>query len=191
MTSRHRLVALAAVALLVATCSGSDDSDDAGAGDGPAVLPADEGMDHVNAVRIVGGDHTTGTVDYGRRPPAGGDHHPVWTNCGFYDEAIPDEHVVHDLEHGAIWLAYAPELGEADRTALHEVVRSQDKVVATPYTGLPDGVEVVALAWARELFLADVGDPRLVEFIERYRDGDQAPEAGVTCVDSPLGEPLP
>ena len=189
----RRLAALAAVALLATACgSGDDDSDDAGPGpDGPAAVEADEGIAGVVAVRITDRSHTDDTVDYDRHPPAGGDHHAVWLNCGFYDEAFPVEHLVHDLEHGAVWLAYDPDLPAGDLATLHDLVRAEQKVVATPDRGLDPGVAVVATAWARQLSLTAVEDPRLVEFIEQYRDGDQAPESGVTCVDSPLGDPLP
>jgi hypothetical protein len=48
---------------------------------------------------------------------------------------------------------------------------------------------VVATAWARQLVLDTVADPRLEDFVVQYQDGSQAPEAGVTCTQSPLGEP--
>ena len=52
-------------------------------------------------------------------------------------------------------------------------------------------VAVVATAWARQLTLDSDTDPRLDEFVAAYQDGDQAPESGVTCRDSPLGDPIP
>ena len=103
---------------LLVGCSGRGCSDDGrAAARRPAVSrrssgDADEGIDGVQAIRVYYDDpvHTESIVDYELRPPAGGIHNPVWWNCGFYDEAIPDENVVHDLEHGAVWLAYAPDL---------------------------------------------------------------------------------
>ena len=73
---------------------------------------AEEGIDGVHAIRVYYESpvHTEGIVDYDRRPPAGGAHNPVWWNCGFYDEPVVDESAVHDLEHGVVWLAYAPDL---------------------------------------------------------------------------------
>jgi hypothetical protein len=50
---------------------------------------------------------------------------------------------------------------------------------------------VVASAWARQLVLDTVVDPRLERFVVQYQDGSQAPEAGVTCTGSPLGDPIP
>ena len=34
------------------------------------------------------GQHTDGTVDYAQTPPAGGEHNPVWQNCGVYEEPV-------------------------------------------------------------------------------------------------------
>ncbi|MEO6318944.1 MAG: DUF3105 domain-containing protein, partial [Acidimicrobiales bacterium] len=94
-------------------------------------------------------------------------------------------------EHGAVWLAYSPDLPDADVELIHELVRADPKLLAAPYPDLAVGEAVVATAWARQLRLDAVGDERLVEFIDQYRDGSQAPEAGATCSGTPLGEPIP
>ena len=36
------------------------------------------------------GQHTSGDVDYEQNPPAGGEHNPVWQNCGYYDGTVRD-----------------------------------------------------------------------------------------------------
>lgn len=150
---------------------------------------ADEGIDGVVAYRVESNQHTTGDVTYSVLPPPGGPHHPVYANCGFYDEAIADEHVVHDLEHGVVWLAYSSALSAADVEHVHELARA-DKVIATPYANLPAGAAVVASAWARRLVLDSADDPRLERFVIQYQDGSQAPEAGGSCTGSPIGEPI-
>ena len=116
-----------------------------------------------------------GDIPYGLRPPAGGMHRPVWWNCGFYDEPVRDENAVHDLEHGAVWLAYSPDLDEAGRGGDPRDRPRERKVLAAPYEGLDPGVAVVATAWARQLTLDGVDDPRLEAFVEQYQDGDQRP----------------
>ena len=54
--------------------------------------------------------HVAGPVAYSVTPPVGGDHSPVWLNCGVYDRPVPNERAVHDLEHGAVWVTYRPSL---------------------------------------------------------------------------------
>jgi hypothetical protein len=188
--------ALLAFALVLGGCSfgvGGDGGGGGGGGDEANIEigPADEGLAGVVAIRVPENTHTEGIVDYELRPPAGGAHNGVWLNCGFYDAPTPDEHLVHDLEHGAVWLAYAPDLADADLDVLHDLARGNAKVVATPYEELAGGAAVVATAWARQLTLDSVDDPRLEEFVVQYTDGSQAPEAGVTCSGSPLGSPIP
>jgi len=192
------LAASIAAVLTIAACSddsggGIPSNSDLEGGQSEVIGPADEGIDGVVAIRVYYARpvHTEGIVDYDVRPPAGGMHNPVWWNCGFYDESIPDEHAVHDLEHGAVWLAYAPDLPDADVEVIHDLVRANDKVLAAPYPALKPGEAVVATAWARQLRLDTVDDPRLAEFVDEYQDGSQAPESGAGCTGTPLGDPLP
>lgn len=190
--------------LLLAACGESGDgsaADEGGAapasdgtgGENQVLGDADEGIEGVQSVRVYYSDpvHTDDSVDYELRPPAGGMHAGVWWNCGFYDEPIPDENAVHDLEHAAVWLAYSEDLEAADVEVIHDLARANDKVIAAPYPGLAAGEAVVATAWARQLRLESVDDPRLAQFIEQYVDGDQAPESGATCSGTDLGEPIP
>jgi hypothetical protein len=187
--------AVACLLLLLVPTACSSGSDDAGADAGPsasgAAGAADEGIDGVLAIRIPSSHHVQGPVTYDRHPPAGGDHNPVPARCGFYDEAIPDEFAVHSMEHGAVWLAYSPTLDETDLAVIHELVRDHPETIAAPYTGLDEGTTVVASAWARQLSLTSVADPRLAEFVDRYQDGDQAPEASIPCAGQGAGQPLP
>ena len=48
-------------------------------------------------------------AQYGVNPPAGGDHWSRWLNCGVYTEPQVNEHAVHALEHGAVWITYDPD----------------------------------------------------------------------------------
>jgi hypothetical protein len=199
-TTRWRLLATGLAVLLVFSgCSDDGGGQAAGSrlkgGESEVIGPADEGVEGVMAIRVYYSSpvHTEGIVDYDLRPPAGGVHNPVWWNCGFYDEPVPDEHAVHDLEHGAVWLAYAPDLPAAEVDMIHDLVRANDKVLAAPYPALAPGEAVVATAWARQLRLDSVDDPRLAEFVVQYQDGSQAPEGGggASCTGTPLGEPIP
>ncbi|MFI2708426.1 DUF3105 domain-containing protein, partial [Nocardioides sp. CER28] len=92
-------------------------------------------------------DHTQEDVTYPMTPPAGGPHDPVWLECGAYDEPVRDENAVHDLEHGAVWIAYDPDLGAAAVKALAKEL-PQNGIMA-PYPGLP--APVVVTVWGRQL----------------------------------------
>ena len=187
---------LAVCLLAVAACGGDDDSDASslsGEGSGRAtsggelVGPANEGIDGVLAYRVDSNEHTEEPLDYQLVPPVGGEHFPVPATCGFYEPGTEptDELLVHDLEHGAVWIAYDPGIDEAQLTALSALVAQQAKVTATPLEGLESAL--VVSAWARQLPLDSVDDPRLVQFVEAYRNSDNAPEPGAPCQGA--GEP--
>jgi hypothetical protein len=116
------------------------------------------------------------TVD---QVPAGGEHASIWANCGFYTEWVPAENVVHSLEHGAVWIAYRPDLPESQLDVLRSLSRPGDKVLASPVEGLAS--PLLATAWGYQLVLADAEDPRLDQFVVEFAGSLGAPEPGGAC----------
>jgi hypothetical protein len=146
----------------------------------PAGPPGTEAFDvHERA-------HVGPPVFYEQTPPVGGNHMPIWQNCGFYDAPILNETAVHSLEHGAVWITYRPDLPAEQVGLLRQVARGQPSVLASPRPDLP--APVVATAWGRQLRLDSAADPRLAEFVRAFRDGRQAPEPGGPCTGG-IGEP--
>jgi Protein of unknown function (DUF3105) len=190
---RRCTVALSVSLLLVslAACGVADDAGGDASGQpsegearttsgGERVGPANEGIEGVEAFRVDHHAHTEENLTYDPAPPTGGEHFPVPATCGFYeDDPPPDELLVHDLEHGAVWIAYDPDLDEAQKSALSTLVAQQAKVTATPYPDLDS--PLVVTAWARQLVLDSVDDPRLAQFIETYRNSSNAPEPNAAC----------
>ena len=43
---------------------------------------------------------------YDSNPPTSGAHNPRPANWGIYGAVLPDDTVVHNLEHGGIWISY-------------------------------------------------------------------------------------
>ena len=124
-------------------------------------------------------NHTTASVTYAQTPPVGGDHDPTWLNCGIYTEPVRNENAVHDLEHGAVWITYRPDLPQAQIDALQDKVRGQTYETLSPYPDLP--APVVVSAWDTQLQLTGVDDPGLDAFIAKYKQGSQTPEPGALC----------
>lgn len=124
-------------------------------------------------------NHVTTKVTYKQTPPVGGDHNPTWLNCGIYTSPVPNENAVHDLEHGAVWITYQPDLPAADIAKLTSVAKGQTYLDLSPYPGLP--VPVVASAWGVQVKLTGASDPRLEAFIKKYKQGPQTPEPGAAC----------
>ena len=175
---RRRAVLLAAAALgivavvvaLLATRGGSDEPDIAG----------------LRRFNDLSRGHVQTSVAYEQTPPVGGDHHPIWQNCGFYTEAVPNENAAHSLEHGAVWITYRPGLASDQVDRLRSLALRRDHMLVSAFDGLP--APVVASAWGRQLRLPSAGDPRLEQFVTAYADGPQAPEQGGLCTGG-VGQP--
>ena len=191
-------VALVAVLLIASGC-GSDNTDTATtpaanqtgptvpalAGAAPTTIVAPEGIPGVVAWGGLSRNHSTANLVYPMSPPVGGDHAPIWQTCGFYDQPIANANAVHSLEHGAVWIAYRPDLTSAEIATIRSLTVSF--VLASPYPGLQS--KVVVSAWERQLVLDSVTDPRLAQFISTYVQGPQTPELGAAC-DGGTGTPL-
>ncbi|MCW2815657.1 MAG: hypothetical protein JWN84_3112 [Nocardioides sp.] len=138
--------------------------------------PAIEGLETFSGYDA--GLHEEGPVTYEENPPVGGPHFAAWLKCGVYDEPIPNEAAVHDLEHGAVWITYdADALSDEQVATLEDALPEQG--IMSPYPGLDS--PVVLSAWERQLRLDSVDDPRLAEFVEAYESAEQAPERNVGC----------
>lgn len=130
------------------------------------------------------GAHTDQPVTYKETPPVGGEHHPVWLNCGVYDQPVPKENAVHSLEHGAVWITYQPDLPAADVEKLTDLT-PDTYALLSPFEGLP--APVVISAWGHQLQLTGADDPRIEEFIKEYRQGPGTPEPGALCTNGTDG----
>jgi hypothetical protein len=122
--------------------------------------------------------HVETPVDYAQTPPAGGEHHPTWLNCGVYTEPVPNENAVHSLEHGAIWVTYDPSLSDEDLETLKQKLPST-YVVLSPYEDLPS--PIVLSGWNSQLQVDSPEDERIGAFMEEYWQSQNVPEPGALC----------
>lgn len=133
------------------------------------------------------GQHTEGEVDYEQNPPAGGEHNPVWQNCGVYEEPIRNETAVHSLEHGAVWITYRPSLPDGQVQQLEELAQGESYVLVSPMEDLPS--PIVASAWGNQLQVQEASDESLEQFKSAFIQGPQTPEPGAACSGG-VGEPV-
>jgi hypothetical protein len=145
----------------------------------------------VQSFAVTERSHVEGPVSYPQTPPIGGNHSPIWQNCGFYDTPIPNESAVHSLEHSAVWITYQPDLPEEEVDALRQLAHCQPYVLVSPFPDLP--APIVASAWGYQVALDSSDDPRLGEFVRAFRLGFQASERGGPCtrgIGAPIEEAL-
>jgi hypothetical protein len=154
------------------------------------------------ANKALGHNHVPGPVTYSVTPPVGGDHNGTWMNCGVYDKPVPNERAVHNLEHGAVWITYQPSLPKSELNQLYAFFAKQKSLSApgagaaassryidiTPYPGLPS--PIVVTSWGFQLKLTSATDPRLQQFVDKFRFSQQyTPEYGGECTGG-VGTPL-
>jgi hypothetical protein len=131
--------------------------------------------------------HVTTTVNYPQTPPAGGNHNSVPQTCAVYSSPIANEHAVHSLEHGAVWVTYRPDLPAAQVATLKSKVEGNAYRLMSPFPGLKTAVSLQA--WGRQIFVSSATDPKVDKFLSAYTQGPQAPENGV-CQGNTTTGPL-
>lgn len=158
-----------------------------------------DGKDHAGALQH---DHVTGPVKYAILPPVGGPHDAVWMNAGVYTKPVPTERAVHNLEHGAVWITYDPDLSKADVKKLTSFVTKQTLIAekeqnvtdqANRYVDLSPWAsndlpsKIVISAWGHQLRLDSATDPRLQAFVDTFRNSQKyTPEYGAAVDGVPM-----
>ncbi len=138
----------------------------------------------INGIQIYNRDnlsrnHVYGVVNYPQSPPVGGNHNPNWQRClgDVYDAPIANEHAVHSLEHGAIWITYRPGIAQSEIDQLAAKVQGNDFMLMSPYPGLDKPISLQA--WGYQLKVDSASDKRIDQFVKDLRQVN-GPEAA-TC----------
>lgn len=122
-------------------------------------------------------------VAYDKSPPFGGAHDNIWADCAgiVYKTAVRNEHMVHALEHGTVWIAYNPDkLSGGALNPLKSKVLGQPYLMLSPYPGLDRPISLQA--WGHQLKLDSVDDERIDQFIKALRANRYTtPEPGARC----------
>ena len=141
---------------------------------GPGDQHAEQTREHIT--------ETTSFNDYNSTPGTSGPHWAIPAEWGLYSKAMPEEQIVHNLEHGGIGIHY-PEL--ADQSIIDAIERIAKDVpgypsciLVSPHSGVADGIVLTAWAVTLETTVGEITE--IKEFIEFYRD--QGPER-VNCRD--------
>lgn len=142
-------------------------------------------IDGINQYTRTERDHVAGAVAYEENPPVGGKHAQAWAACNgnTYKEPVAKEQAVHSLEHGAVWITYQPSLAADQIATLGKKVRGYTLMSPLAEQGAP----VILTAWNNQLSLQSANDPRIDQFLAKFRQGPQTPEPGATCNAVPGG----
>jgi len=115
---------------------------------------------------------------YNSRPATSGWHHVETVRWGVHDVVIPDEYLVHNLEHGGVGIHYDCPQGCDDLVEeLAAIARRYDKTVMSPYQGMDTTIGLTS--WTFIDRLDEVDEKRITEFIEAHMSQPPAPEYSV------------
>ncbi len=121
-----------------------------------------------------------GPVSYPMTPPAGGSHAAATLECGIYRLPVDNEQAVAALATGAVWIAYDPELPQAEIDGLEDFAEGDREIFMSPYEGLPN--PIVVTAWGYQLYPDSSADVRLGSFMRDYKNGPDAPARNLECL---------
>jgi len=116
---------------------------------------------------------------YNSDPPTSGPHAGPAT-AGFHSQPLPDENLVHNLEHGYVVLWYnCKELSENACNTLKRQIRNViasggKKLIAVPRDTLD--TQIALTSWGRLYKLDSFDEEKITTFIQDFRG--KAPEGG-------------
>lgn len=111
---------------------------------------------------------------YNSNPPTSGWHYAQAAPPGAYRQEIPDEILIHNLEHGCVWISYKdPKNTELVEKLDAIAARYPTSVVLAPRPKNDSAIAVAA--WQRLLKIETFDQDQIEEFIKAWRN--KAPES--------------
>ncbi|HEV7973924.1 DUF3105 domain-containing protein [Amycolatopsis sp.] len=200
-SGRRRILALVGAALSLVTLAGctSDESpaqpsaapNSASSAPKSEFTPSDADRDpseRIQGIKIESYDpglhlQTPQRVAYDYSPPFGGRHDAVWAACNgvVYSKAVRTEHMVHSMEHGALWVAYNPDqVSGAQLDSLKARVEGRPYTMMSPYPGLDQPISLQT--WGHQLKVGAADDVRVNQFFTALTLNKYTyPEVGAPC----------
>lgn len=108
---------------------------------------------------------------YNSNPPTSGPHFGNIAEWGAYREEIPDQILIHNLEHGGIWISYRPGVASSTVEQLEAIVKEFGrKVILAPRPA--NDRDVALTAWNRldTFFEGEFSEERVRAFIRAWRN---------------------
>jgi hypothetical protein len=123
------------------------------------------GREHIS----VGASHPS----YNSNPPLSGWHYDQPADWGVYQRELPDEQLIHNLEHGGIWISYT-DADQETKSNLEAIgKRYPGSVIVTPRPA--NDAKIILASWGRMEKLESFDEARIVDFIKANKN--KSPES--------------
>ncbi len=123
-----------------------------------------QGQEHIS----VGAAHP----EYNSNPPTSGWHYANEADWGMSENAIPDEQILHNLEHGGIWISYK-NIDDSTKKQLEKISRSGSKIIITPRQG--NDTPITLASWGRLQKLEQFDEIAIMNFIKANKNRSPEP----------------
>ena len=108
-------------------------------------------------------------------PATSGWHYGATARWGENSDEIPDEVLVHNLEHAGIGIHYnCTENCQDLVTELREISKDYHKIVISPYSNMDNLITLTA--WGYIDKMDSIDKDRIIAFIDRHINSSEAPE---------------
>lgn len=126
-----------------------------------------QGQEHIG----VGASH----LPYNSNPPTSGPHYLQPADWGVYQDPLPDEQLVHNLEHGGIWISYK-DIDEDTKSKLEAIGKANPgSVIVTPRPKNDSKISVAS--WTRLMKLDSYDETKILDFIKANKNKSPEPLA--------------
>lgn len=126
------------------------------------------GRDHIQ----IGSTHP----EYNSNPPTSGSHYADPAAWGVHQNELPDEQLIHNLEHGGIWIAYKPDIDPATKSQLESIGKKYPGSVVIAPRAKNDSLIALA-SWGRLEKLESFDEAKIIDFIGANRNKSPEPLA--------------
>lgn len=131
---------------------------------------AEQGANHIEQ----GSDHPP----YSSNPPTSGPHWATPEECKIYTSEVPDEAVLHSLEHGAVWVTYKDKDNKELVSKLTDLIKGESgKLILSPRS--KNDSPIALASWGRLMKLGSFDGEKIAEFISANKN--QSPEPFASC----------
>ncbi len=121
------------------------------------------GREHID----IGASH----IAYNSNPPTSGPHYAEPAKWGVYDHELADEQLVHNLEHGGIWISYTG-ISTSTKTQLEKLTQLYVKIIVEPRA--KNDAPIVLVSWGRLQKFQSYDEQNILAFIKA--NTNQSPE---------------